>query len=74
MVLQRVQSSTGPTGEPSPEMQLFIGMITVHHKADVGIFVTTSTLTRHAAALASEHSPLVRVIDGAILASMLSNP
>jgi restriction system protein len=57
----------------SPEMQLFIGMITVHHKADVGIFVTTSTLTRHAAALASDHSPLVHVIDGAILASMLSN-
>lgn len=50
----------------SPEMQQFIGMIYAHHHADYGIFVTTSTFTRPAVALASQHS--IRLLDGVALA------
>ena len=53
----------------SPEVQLFIGMLTVHHRAQVGIFVTTSSYTRPALALAQQHN--LRMIDGAQLAAYL---
>ncbi len=51
----------------SPEMQQFIGMIYAHHHADYGIFVTTSTFTRPASALALQHN--IRLLDGAALAA-----
>ncbi len=39
----------------SPTMQTFIGMAVVHHRADRGMFVTTSGFTAPAAALGREH-------------------
>lgn len=53
----------------SPEMQQFIGMIYAHHHADYGIYVTTSTFTRPASALAQQHG--IRLLDGAALAARL---
>jgi hypothetical protein len=53
----------------SPEIQKFIGMTTTHHKVDEAIFVTTSTFTRPAAQLASQHK--IELIDGQRLAEML---
>lgn len=46
----------------SPEIQKFIGMLSVHHRAQQGIFVTTSAFTQPALALARQHS--LRTIDG----------
>lgn len=46
----------------SPAVQSFIGMATVHHQAQRGLFVTTSTLTTPARALARQHD--IEVIDG----------
>lgn len=40
----------------SPAIQTFIGMMTVHHKAERGIFVTTSGYTAQARDLARQHS------------------
>lgn len=51
----------------SPQMQQFIGMIYAHHHASYGIYVTTSTFTRPAAALAQQHG--IRLLDGAALAT-----
>lgn len=53
----------------SPEMQQFIGMIYAHHHADYGIYVTTSTFTRPASALAHQHG--IRLLDGDALAAQL---
>ncbi len=52
----------------SAEMQKFIGMISVHHGADLGIFVTTSEFTLPAIELADEHGILL--IDGDALADI----
>lgn len=52
----------------SPQMQLFIGMIYAHHRADYGIFVTTSGFTAPARTLASAHH--IRLVDGAALAEL----
>ncbi len=52
----------------SREVQTFIGMMHVHHQAERGIFVTTSTLTAPAARLAAEHK--LEVIDGPALARL----
>ena len=46
----------------SAEMQKFIGMISVHHEADAGIFVTTSEFTQPAIDLAERHG--IRLLDG----------
>jgi hypothetical protein len=54
----------------SPEMQQFIGMIYAHHHADYGLFVTTSTFTQPASALALQHD--IRLLDGAALARLWS--
>ena len=40
----------------SPVIQSFIGMVKIHHKADLGIFVTTSGYTLPAMNLAKEHA------------------
>lgn len=46
----------------SPSLQQFIGMMAVHHKADRGIYVTTSDYSQQAVALAQEHG--IVLIDG----------
>ncbi len=46
----------------SPAIQAFIGMVTVHHLADRGLFVTTSDFTAPAVELARRHR--VTLIDG----------
>ena len=48
----------------SPAIQSFIGMVKIHHKADLGIFVTTSGYTLPAMNLAKEHADYLRLIDG----------
>jgi hypothetical protein len=53
----------------SPVVQAFIGMITVHHKADHGIVVTTSSFTAAAQALAKAHR--VTLYDGMGLADLV---
>lgn len=53
----------------SPDVQKFIGMMAVHHRAQMGIFVTTSGYTQPALALARGH-PL-RMIDGNQLVTFL---
>ena len=52
----------------SAEMQQFIGMISVHHQADGGLYVTTSSFTRPAVELAEAHG--IVLIDGEALAAM----
>lgn len=49
----------------SPEVQAFIGMVRVHHHAQVGLYVTTSSFTDPARALAREHG--IMLVDGATL-------
>ncbi len=53
----------------SPDIQQFIGMQVVHHRAEQGIFVTTSSFTQPAQALARQHG--LRTIDGAELAAQI---
>src|SRR5581483_8333176 len=52
----------------SPEIQKFIGMLTVHHRGDYGIFAATSGYTAPAEALAHRHG--VVLWDGDDLARM----
>ncbi|HET9017889.1 MAG TPA: restriction endonuclease, partial [Thermomicrobiaceae bacterium] len=54
----------------SPEVQAFIGMVQVHHHAQVGMYVTTSDFTAPARALAREHG--VVLVDGATLSDWVS--
>lgn len=53
----------------SPEIQKFIGMITVHHQAQVGLFITTSSFTQPALSLAWQHH--IQTIDGMQLARLI---
>jgi restriction system protein len=48
----------------SPVLQTFIGMVTVHHRAGLGLFVTTSGFTQPAIQLARDHSNYITLIDG----------
>ena len=52
----------------SQEMQQFIGMMTVHHHADQGVYVTTSRFTQPARELGTQHG--IELIDGARLAAL----
>lgn len=54
----------------SPEVQKFIGMMVVHHRADTGIFVTTSSFSGPAWNLCKEHG--IRAITGRELADALA--
>jgi HJR/Mrr/RecB family endonuclease len=54
----------------SPAIQQFIGMQIVEHRADRGVFVTTSEFTRQARELAEKHH--VVLIDGVRLSKILS--
>lgn len=56
----------------SVDIQQFIGMVKLHHKADFGLYVTTSDFTRGALQLAAQHKEL-RLINGLMLAEMLAN-
>jgi hypothetical protein len=56
----------------SPEIQQFIGMVTIHHHAKVGIFVTTSTYTQPARTLAKKHG--VTLLDGPYLEWLINQP
>jgi restriction endonuclease Mrr len=53
----------------SPEIQKFIGMVRVHHHAQVGIFVTTSTYTHPARTLAKQHHFML--LDGPYLERLI---
>jgi len=53
----------------SPEMQKFIGMMTTEHKADRGIYITTSDFTEPAKRLARKHN--IELWDGSKLANLL---
>lgn len=55
----------------SAEIQQFLGMMTIHHRAQRGLYVTTSGYTRQALALAQQHSTVLDLIDGARLVSLL---
>ncbi len=53
----------------SAELQQFIGMITVHHGADVGMYVTTSSYTKPAIELAEVHE--IVLVDGEMLSELV---
>lgn len=53
----------------SPDIQKFIGMTIVHHRAQRGIFVTTAGYSTPAISLARQHS--IELWDGAMLANAL---
>ncbi len=53
----------------SPDLQSFLGMMTIHHQAHSGIFVTTSTFSQPALDLAGQHP--VTLIDGNQLTQLL---
>ena len=53
----------------SPEMQKFIGMMITEHKADRGIYITTSDFTESAKELARKHN--VELWNGQKLANLL---
>jgi len=55
----------------SPDVQTFIGMMYQHHRADRGIFVTTSGFSSPAVALAKQHNILLW--DGDELSRQLSD-
>lgn len=55
----------------SGDIQSFIGMLTVHHRADAGIFVTTSAFTQPAQDLAREHN--VELFDGRRLSGLVAS-
>jgi restriction system protein len=53
----------------TPAIQTFIGMMAVHHQSEGGVFVTTSTFTKPAIALANQHD--ITLIDGPTLSGLL---
>lgn len=55
----------------SPDIQKFIGMSTVHHHAQVSIFVTTTSFTEPARRLAQQHN--IQLVDGASLVDLMSH-
>ena len=54
----------------SRDIQEFIGMMTVHHRAERGIFVTTSEFTQPAISLARRHG--IMLVDGRGLTRLIS--
>jgi hypothetical protein len=55
----------------SPEVQTFIGMASVHHRAESATFVTTSAFSAPAMALGARHEGYLRLVDGQELDRML---
>lgn len=54
----------------SADVQSFIGMVTVHHRAERGLFVTTAEFTQPAIELARRHG--IDLLDGAALARLVT--
>lgn len=54
----------------SKEIQTFIGMQRIHHQADYGLYATTSSYTRPARDLATQHG--ITLIDGVALTAALT--
>ena len=54
----------------SKELQTFIGMQRIHHQADYGLYVTTSSFTRPARELAEQHG--ITLVDGIALTAALT--
>jgi restriction system protein len=54
----------------SRDIQEFIGMMTVHHRADGGIFITTTEFTEPAVDLAKRHG--IRLVDGQELTRLIA--
>jgi Restriction endonuclease len=63
---------TPPARVGSVEVQQFLGMAKLHHKADAALYVTTSDYTRGALRLAAQHKD-VTLINGLMLAELLAN-
>jgi len=57
----------------TPDLQKFIGMLIVEHKADFGIFVTTSSFSRKAIEKAKEWRDVLQLVDGNLLVKWLHN-
>jgi hypothetical protein len=55
----------------SREVQMFIGMAQVHHRATRGLFVTTSDFTQPARTLGNSHREFLTLIDGKLLTKMM---
>jgi len=53
----------------SPAIQEFIGMMSVHHHADRGIFITTTGFTQPAVELARQHG--ITLMDGPELSRLI---
>jgi restriction system protein len=53
----------------SPAIQHFIGMQAIHHRAERGIFVTTSRYSKPAVNLAAQHA--IMLVDGEALSRLL---
>lgn len=67
-----VQCKRYQPGKPvgSKELQTFIGMQRIHHEADYGLYVTTSSFTRPARELADRHG--ITLVDGVALTAALT--
>lgn len=57
----------------TPDLQKFIGMLIVEHKADFGIFVTTSSFSQKAIEKAKEWQDVLQLVDGNFLVKWLQN-
>ena len=57
----------------TPDLQKFIGMLIVEHKADFGIFVTTSSFSQKAIEKAKEWKDVLQLVDGNLLVKWLQN-
>lgn len=57
----------------TPDLQKFIGMLIVEHKADFGIFVTTSSFSQKAIEKAKEWQDVLQLVDGNLLVKWLQN-
>jgi restriction system protein len=55
----------------TPDLQKFIGMLIVEHKADFGIFVTTSSFSQKAIEKAKEWENVLQLVDGNLLVKWL---
>ncbi len=56
----------------SREVQTFVGMATVHHRAERGIFVTTSSFTAPGWKIARQSRGRIELVDGQRLAQILA--
>jgi hypothetical protein len=56
----------------SPEVQTFLGMTTVHHRAERGIFVTTSKFTANARTIERQSGGVLELIDGERLGHLIA--